>query len=91
MNNIVVDVGQVHATITVDTATPVTVSTNTPVIKEYKEREIYEGTYDLTPSFKVQTLATKGLVMSDNVTVNQIGVSITENLSGGNTVYIGPF
>ena len=53
--------------------------------------DIYEGEYDVTPSFNAQTLATKGLAMREDVTVHPIGVSITENLSGGNTVYIGPF
>lgn len=53
--------------------------------------DIYEGPYTVEPDFDAQRLETKGLVMEDDVTVRPIGVSITENLSGGNTVYIGPF
>lgn len=53
--------------------------------------DIYTGSYDVDPTFNLQTLETGGLTMTDNVRVHPIGVSITENLSGGNTVYIGPF
>lgn len=53
--------------------------------------EMYDGAYDVDPSFDIQTLATRGLAMREDVTVHPIGVSVTENLAGGNTVYIGPF
>lgn len=53
--------------------------------------DFYEGEYEVIPTFDMQTLATKGLAMRDDVTVHPIGVSITENFTGGNTVYIGPF
>jgi len=53
--------------------------------------ETYEGSYDIEPSFNTQTLETSGKIMEDDVTVHPIGVSVTTNLSGGNTVYIGPF
>ena len=49
----------------------------------------YGGIYTVTPEFSAQTLATRGKSMRDDVTVEAITVSRTENLSGGNTVYIG--
>lgn len=50
---------------------------------------VYEGDYSVTPKFIQQTLETNGLLMKDDVVVLDIPVSITENLSGGNTVVIG--
>lgn len=52
--------------------------------------EAYDGAYSVEPSFDTQTLPTSGCVLQDDITVAPIGVSITSNLSGGNTVYIGP-
>lgn len=49
----------------------------------------YEGDYVIDPKFTEIILPTNGHVMRDDVTVNSIMVSVTENLSGGNTVYIG--
>ena len=50
----------------------VSVSTDTPIVKEYIERPSYEGEYTVTPSQETQILHTKWLKMDDNVTVNQI-------------------
>ncbi len=51
--------------------------------------EPYEGEYRVTPEFSEQTLKTKGKRMREDVTVDAITVSRTENQAGGNTVYIG--
>lgn len=51
---------------------------------------IYEGSYNVQPTFVTQALLTAGCVMEEDVIIEPIGVSITSNLSGGNTVYIGP-
>lgn len=49
----------------------------------------YTGDYSVTPNFVGITLPTRGKWMSSDLTINPIEVSITENLAGGNTVYIG--
>ena len=55
----------------------------------YKPIPAYEGEYEVDPMFTKQTLATKDLRMTDDVTVNAIEVQTVSNPSGGNTVYIG--
>lgn len=49
----------------------------------------YDGAYDVIPMFDSQVLATDGLLMDDDVTIEAIQVSRTSNPSGGTTVYIG--
>lgn len=49
----------------------------------------YSGEYVVDPWFESKTLETKDRIMSDNVTINKIGVSKTPNEGGGFTVYIG--
>lgn len=49
----------------------------------------YGGPYNVIPKWVDQILDTKKLVMDENVLVNAIGLSVTQNPSGGNTVYIG--
>lgn len=49
----------------------------------------YEGSYEVDPLFTAQTLATNGLRMTDDVTINTIYVADTSNPAGGTTVYIG--
>lgn len=49
----------------------------------------YEGDYEVDPRFVEQRLETENKTMKEDLTVNSILVSTTENLSGGNTVYIG--
>lgn len=51
--------------------------------------EPYDGSYNVTPEFSAQTLATRGKSMRDDVTVEAITVSRTENAAGGKTIYIG--
>ena len=53
------------------------------------EYEDYDGDYIVFPDWEDQTLATNEKVMHDDVTVKAIYINITENLAGGNTVYIG--
>lgn len=52
-------------------------------------RDHYVGPYIVEPSMDEQTLDTKQKLMDDDVTVREIRVTYTSNLSGGNTVYIG--
>ena len=49
----------------------------------------YDGDYEVTPDFIEQTLETRGLLMTDDVSVHPIQVSRTTNPSGGTTVFIG--
>lgn len=51
--------------------------------------DVFDGDYEVDPAFSSKVLDTDGKLMSDDVTVKPIYVSVTENLSGGNTVYIG--
>lgn len=53
------------------------------------EGDIYDGEYDVTPTFAQQTLPTSGKTLRENVTVQAIYVGRTDNASGGKTVYIG--
>ena len=52
-------------------------------------RDIYTGEYTVIPKFMDQNLDTSGKLMIDDVSVKAIPLSITSNLSGGNTAYIG--
>ena len=49
----------------------------------------YTGDYVVTPTFQVQTLATKHKTMEDDVTVNEIPVAEVSNPAGGLTLTIG--
>lgn len=49
----------------------------------------YEGAYVVDPRKVSQTLETANKSMSDDVTINEIFYSEVENLSGGNTAFIG--
>ena len=49
----------------------------------------YSGEYTVVPDFIGKVLDTNGRIMRDDVNVVPIPVSITTNLQGGNTVYIG--
>lgn len=52
--------------------------------------EKYEGDYVVTPQRGRGTvLETTDKLMTDNVTVKEIPYSVTTNLAGGNTCYIG--
>lgn len=58
------------------------------VVTEYVGGELYQGAYDVTPKVDPQTMATKGKVMNDDVTIKAIPFFEVSNTSGGNTVYI---
>lgn len=49
---------------------------------------IYTGAYEVTPNMSEQILETKNKIMADDVTVHQVPVYRTTNVSGGVTVYI---
>lgn len=49
----------------------------------------YGGEYTVEPDWETQTLQTRGYLMADDVTVEGIYINSVQNLSGGNTVYIG--
>lgn len=51
--------------------------------------ETYTGTYEVTPKITPQVLETQGLRMEKDVSVNGIPISVIENQSKGNTVFIG--
>ena len=53
------------------------------------DAERYEGEYTVTPTFEKQILETAKKTMKENVTVNEIQVTVVSNSSGGNTVIIG--
>ena len=61
----------------------------TPIRTYSPDIDIYDGEYEVTPKFEKIELETENKVLTSDVVVNGIPVSITENLSGGNTVYIG--
>lgn len=61
----------------------------TPVKAYTPDIDLYDGVYEVTPSFEPQKLETMNKVLKDDFMVKEIPVSITANLSGGNTVYIG--
>lgn len=50
---------------------------------------VYNGEYAVTPRFSQQILKTRGRSMKNDLTVDAIEVSRTENPAGGNTIYIG--
>ena len=43
-----------------------------PIARDYVERDPYEGNYTVTPSAETQTLDTRNLRMTDNITINPI-------------------
>ena len=51
--------------------------------------ETFDGPYAVRPALVDQTLETEGLLMRQDVTVEQIPIYIVSNNSGGNTVVIG--
>lgn len=54
-----------------------------------QDYSMWDGNYIVTPSIFSQSLNTKGKVMRENVTINEIPYSEVSNTSGGNTVHIG--
>ena len=51
--------------------------------------EYYEGEYEVIPKTEAQTMETKGLLMSDDVTITAIPYFEVSNIQGGQTVWIG--
>lgn len=49
----------------------------------------YEGDYNITPTFKKQTLPTDNRLLTDSLSVEAIPVVKVSNESGGNTIIIG--
>ena len=47
-------------------------STGTPIARDYVERDPYTGEYTITPSAEAQTLLTKDLRMTGNLTIEPI-------------------
>lgn len=71
MNGVSIDISPVSMTVSTGTD-EVSVSTGTPVVKEYEERKPYEGAYEVTPGGSVQILETKNLRMTGDITVNPV-------------------
>lgn len=51
--------------------------------------EFYEGDYEISPTFEMQTLKTKNNAMKEDIDIKPISVVKTPNPSGGYTVIIG--
>lgn len=47
-------------------------STGTPIVRELVEIPAYEGDYMITPAAEAQTIPTKNLRMTDDITVGAI-------------------
>ena len=58
-------------TVTADPQT-VGISVGTPIARDFVERDPYTGSYTITPSAEAQTLLTKDLRMTDNLTIEAI-------------------
>lgn len=59
------------------------------VVPMYKDIEMYEGDYEVTPKVSEQTLPTAEKMMAEDLTVKSIPFFNVGNTSGGSTVYIG--
>lgn len=63
----------IPAQINVEIAQPsMGVSTETPIARDYVERDPYEGEYTITPTSETQILETKNFRMTDNIVVGAI-------------------
>ena len=54
------------------TAPSMGISTGTLIARDYVERPAYEGPYVITPAAEAQTIATKNLRMTDDITIGAI-------------------
>ena len=52
--------------------TQANISTSSQITRDFVDRDPYTGEYNITPSANTQTLETKNLRMTDNVTINPI-------------------
>lgn len=50
---------------------------------------VYQDAYKVRPKFSEQTLETEGMLMREDVTVEQIPIYVVSNNYGGTTVTIG--
>lgn len=50
---------------------------------------VYQDAYKVRPKLSEQTLETEGMLMREDVTVEQIPIYVVSNNSGGTTVTIG--
>ena len=53
-------------------APSITTSTGIPVARDFVERDPYTGEYTITPTAEAQTIPTKNLRMTDDLTINPI-------------------
>ena len=61
---------------------------NVQPLTEYVGGDPYMGAYTVTPKVDAQGMATKGKVMTEDVTIEAIPFYEVSNTSGGNTVFI---
>lgn len=61
----------------------------TAINVEVVDAPVYEGNYDVIPTFEQQNLETRNKLLHEDVVVHPIAVSRTQNLAGGTTIYIG--
>ena len=54
-----------------------------------KEKEYYDGSYEIKPTTETQVMQTKEKVMSDDLTITAIPYAEVTNLANGITVTIG--
>lgn len=59
-------------------------------IQPSQTKQLYNGDYNIQSSLTEDiVLDTKDKVMTDDITINKIGITTTSNESGGYTLYIG--
>lgn len=59
-------------------------------VQPSQTRQIYNGDYEVDTSLTEDiVLNTKNKVMTDDITINKVGLTVTSNASGGYTLYIG--
>ena len=60
----------------------------TQITRDLVERDPYEGEYTVTPSSELQTLATNGMRMTDNITINPIPTNYGLITWNGSTITV---
>ena len=73
----------------VDKPPGLSISLDGVTVNKGKKAPIYNGQYEVTPSFENKSLPTAGKLLSRDVTIYEIPVYSVSNPSGGNTVTIG--
>lgn len=58
-------------------------------IPTYINVDVYDGEYEVTPTFTEQSLPTANKTLARNIAVKPIRVESVSNPEGGRTVYIG--